>query len=574
MTLEEALAALKAAQQKIDSLSLELKKHADEKNEAKVLELQKKLDAATAALDAAKADVKRVEDAHAAKAQADSAIAEKVSIIDGARALHGAAWLADGKTPTVDVTATNRDIMVAALKSRDKEFVADGKSDAYIAAAFDIAVRAQKKADASNARMNAGTAVGGTANLDGSPNVQFVTDETARGVREYDAAVFGNQAFMMSAYKGKEAAEKARDEVVKQVMDGKALGRGFAKPQFDGADMMDRAVAWLKENVSRADLKTYGRVADLRQDSDPSTAFFLRQLLYVITKPYNVIYSEIKYATLWPITYEVPTGARTWAAHLFDELGAADIVDDYADDAPDAEIKGSELIGRIFPVRSQFTFSLQDVRSAMLAGTPLDAMKAQVARRIIERKCDALAAIGDSKRSMTGFANDSNLTTVTASTKKAGGTKWITASTGVINATPDEMLADINLLYWGIFNATQGNIEADTLYVGKGVWGVMNTVRLDQFNQTTVGAYLREKLPWLKRIEYWPRLNTAGASSVERCLMAKVDPEYARAVIPQEFEVLPPQPRNMSWINPCHKRWGEPQVMQPKSLAVMDGLVG
>lgn len=568
MTLEQALAALAEMNRKLDAAQAELDKNRTDAKavaEGKVTALQKTLDEAAAARDQAQAEVKRLQDAKAKEPTVDQLVTRKLAVVDSARALHA-------KASDVDSSKPERDIMVAALVSRDPDFKVDGKSDDYVRARFDLAVEGQKKADASHHGAMRSTAMGGTANADGTPNVEFVTDDNARAIRKFDSAVFGNQAFTMNAWKGETEATKARASVTADVMAGKSVGGEFVRPQFDGVEVMDRMVAFLRNTVSRSDLAMYSRVRDIRKDSDPATAFFQRELMHIITTPYFKVYSEIKYAQLWPVTYEVPTGARTWEAQLFDELGQADIVDDYADDAPDAEIAGSELIGKIYPVRAQFTYSLQDIRSAMLASRPIDAMKAAASRRIVERKCDVLAATGDSKRSLTGFANDANATTVTAGTKAKGGTKWITLSTGVVNATPDEMLADINLMYWAVFNATDGNIEPNTLNVGKGVWGVMNTVRLDQYNQTTVGDYLRSKLPWLKNINYWPRLNTAGSAGVERQIVAAVDPEYARAIIPQDYEILPPQVRNMSWVNPVHKRWGEPQIMQPKTLAYMDGL--
>lgn len=557
--LAKALAALADLQKKFDGAQTELEKfRTDSKAQAegKVAKLQKDFDEAAAKRDAAEATVKRLQDEAAKAPKLDELVTRKLAIIDSARTLHV-------KAADVDVSKSEREIMVAALVARIPEFKADGKSDDYIRARFDVACEEQKKADASMSGINAASAQGGA----GATRVEFVTDDAARMVREYDGAVVGQQAFTMALWKGKESAEKAREDAKKTIMDGRRVS-GTVMPIFDGKEMMDRAIAWIRNYVPRATLDMFSRMENLRRDSDPATAFFSRQLLYVMTTPYQYDYPESKYPTLFPVTYEVPTGARTWAAHLFDQRGQAQIVDDYADDAPNAEVVGGEQIGKIYPVRSEYSFSLQDIRSAMMANMPLEALKAKAARDFIERKCDSLACTGDSTRSMTGAANDANASTVTASTKAAGATQWIIS--GALNATPNEILNDVNLLYNKILSATDGVNEMDALYVGKNAWGVLNTLRLDNYNQTSVGDYLRTKLAWLKRIEYWPRLNSAGSGSVERIMGAKIGPEFCRFVIPQEFEQLPPQPINMAWKTPCHKRWGEPQVMKPKTLAYMD----
>ena len=42
-------------------------------------------------------------------------------------------------------------------------------------------------------------------------------------------------------------------------------------------------------------------------------------------------------------------------------------------------------------------------------------------------------------------------------------------------------------------------------------------------------------------------------------------------MIPQEFEQFPPQPRNLSLIIPCHKRFGGVSLRYPMAITYMDG---
>lgn len=306
------------------------------------------------------------------------------------------------------------------------------------------------------------------------------------------------------------------------------------------------------------------------------TAMFLRQLLYIMPQPYDYKYPEIRYQDLLPISYAVPTGAKQHAYHQFDEMGLAKITDDYADDAPNVERQGHEVIGNVFGIRSSYSYSIQDLRSASMGSIPLDAMKAMTARRIIERLCDKLACVGDTTRSMYGIANDPNIITVNAANKAAGnGVKWATLSGSTIspNATPNEILNDINAMYAAIRITSKGTHEPDTLILGTQNHSLISTLRLDQLNMKTVIAYLFEALPWLKAVEYWPRLDTASGSSSELILMRESNRENFELIISQEFEQFPPQPSQMAFNIQCHKRWGEPQMRQPKSVAVMASTV-
>ncbi len=329
----------------------------------------------------------------------------------------------------------------------------------------------------------------------------------------------------------------------------------------------------------RLDARTIAKVLkfseQLGQIDANESAMFLRSLLYIMPQPYEFKYPDIRYADIWPVNYSVPTGATTHGYHEYDELGTAQIADNYGDNAPNAERVGYEVTGNIYSLRSEYSYSIQDLRSQAFSGIPLDAMKAITARRIIERKCDALAATGDAVRGFTGMANATGITAVTASTKTAGGLRWgtLSGSTVTQNATANEILNDVNTLLDGVFVTTKGTHKPDTLVLGTQNFAIVSTLRLDNFNMTTIGAYLLSSLPWLKSIEYWPQLDTAGAGSLERILCAQRSPENFQLIIPQEFEQFAPQQQNLVFKVPCHKRFGVPQVRFPKSISFMDGTV-
>lgn len=300
------------------------------------------------------------------------------------------------------------------------------------------------------------------------------------------------------------------------------------------------------------------------------SAMFLRQLLYIMPQPYEFKYPAIKYADLFPVNYSVPTGAKSHAYREYNEAGNAQLMDDYSDDAPNAERVGFEIIGQVFSVRSEYTYTIQDLRSQMFSNVPLDAMKAITARRIIERKCDTLAAVGDTAHGFTGILNDPNNTAVSY-----GGVKWGTLSGGTLTyvATANQILSDCTSLLDGVFIPTKGTHTPNTLVFGTQNWAIINTLRLDGFNMRTVADYLLAALPWVDALEYWPQLDTAGAGGKERVMACERNRENFEIIIPQEFEQFPPQPQNLAFKIPCHKRFGGVQMRFPKSVAVMDGTV-
>lgn len=314
-----------------------------------------------------------------------------------------------------------------------------------------------------------------------------------------------------------------------------------------------------------------------RADAATDTAFLSRQLLYIDPTKYQVKYPDVRWRDLVPVKTDVPSGADSFSTEMFDEIsdsgntaagaGANADGEDYSDSASMTEIQGSETIGKIRPLIKAYGYSLQDLRKAAFGGVPLDVMKAQATRRAMERRMDYLACVGDARypsgdSRKTGLANDPNLSATTKGTQ-ASGTTWATA-------TADEILADVTSMWNKVFNGTKGTHMPNAFYVGTSGFGILKTKRLDSFNRITVAQYILETLP-IDRIEHWPRLNTAGASSKERILMGELNRENFEFVLSQDFEQFAPQLRGLMYLVYCHMRSGGYAMRRPLSWTYMDG---
>ena len=293
------------------------------------------------------------------------------------------------------------------------------------------------------------------------------------------------------------------------------------------------------------------------------TAAHVRSLTQVMAKPYEVKYPAIKWRDIFEINTSISTGAKAHTYMLYDQLGNADIVNDLGGEFPNADTVGTETISTIKSIGSSYSYSIQDMRSAQFAGINLEAMKGVVARKIIERKCDSLAAVGDARYGLTGIANYAGLNLVTKGVQTAG-TTWATA-------TPSEILADVNALYNQVWSSSNGEHEPNTLLLGPTGFGRISTLRLDTFNMLTVLQYLKNSLPWLKRIDFWQPLATASAGGKERIMLGEFGGETAQPVIPQDFEQFPPQAINLTFKILCHLRWGGMSVRYLNAFAAMDG---
>ena len=77
----------------------------------------------------------------------------------------------------------------------------------------------------------------------------------------------------------------------------------------------------------------------------------------------------------------------------------------------------------------------------------------------------------------------------------------------------------------------------------------------------------------LRNAESWYKLNTADAAGTgPRALFYKRSPEVLELVIPQDFEQLPPQAKNLAFVVPCHARCGGVVVRYPVAMLYLDGI--
>lgn len=291
------------------------------------------------------------------------------------------------------------------------------------------------------------------------------------------------------------------------------------------------------------------------------TAAFARQLEYIKTQTYDVVYLPLKARQFIPVDNSVPTGAESFTWRQWDWFGMAAILSNFADDLPKVDVIAFEKAQTIKSVGDSYSYTVQDVRAAMMAGTQLEVKKAQAARRAIENKIDALAAFGDSTAGLPGFVNAANVPLVSPTT---GG--WTTA-------TPTQVMVDLNKLVNSIVTATGSSHIPDTLLLPVSRYSLLATTPFSVNDNRSILKVFLDNSPYIKNIDQWSVLDTGDAARTgPRAVAYLRSPEICGLVIPQEFEQFPAQPKNLSFEIPCHARIGGVSVHYPLGIAYMDSI--
>jgi len=303
-----------------------------------------------------------------------------------------------------------------------------------------------------------------------------------------------------------------------------------------------------------------------RGDANETLAF-ARQLEHFFAKMYEVQYPESVGRKIVPVDTSVPTGARAHTYRMLDDVGEAAIIDDYSNDLPSVDAYGKEYSEKIVPIGNSFFISIQDLRSASMLGIDIDSRKANAARKVMERKLDALIATGDSSVSMKGIANNASVNLVSSLTGS-----WATATAAQIQADLEKISKTVFDQSKGVYGNPDNPSSKLTLAMGTAQYSRLASLRIDTFNMMTVLEYAKQHIPFIGDIVSWSRLDTADAEGDgPRIIAFPQDPDVVSTIIPQDFEMLPMQPKALGYSVPCHMRWGGVVVRYPVGMVYADG---
>lgn len=310
------------------------------------------------------------------------------------------------------------------------------------------------------------------------------------------------------------------------------------------------------------------RDAHLRVDADETNMLAL-QLEQMRARVYEEKFNILKARTFLPVATDVDTGAESFAYERTNFRGEAKIISNYADDLPAVDTNAEKIVHSILAIGDSYHYSIQDIRRAAFSGKPLSSRKAVAARRLWERKLDEIAATGASTAGIPNGAINSGDVAITALVN--AGT-WAT-KVGAGNI--QQVLDDLNALAKSVVVDSKENFMADTLLLPLDQYILISQTRFSVDNSETIlEAFLRAN-PMVSSVEPWNVLADAGTlvgSSDDRALLYMKSPEVLELVIPQEFEVLPPQPKNLAFNVLCHGRTAGTCIYEPLAMKYMDGI--
>lgn len=289
------------------------------------------------------------------------------------------------------------------------------------------------------------------------------------------------------------------------------------------------------------------------------TAHFARQLEFVKAQTYDIAFGKLKSLEFIPLDTSAPEGAESITYRQWNEVEAAKVVANMADDLPQVNVFAEEFTSLVKSVASSYQWSIQDIRRTAMANSGFDMRLARSARMSIDRRIDQIGATGITAAGTTGLVNNAAVPINTL--PNAGAWSGLTAL---------QLLANLHDCAQVIVDQTSEIEQPNAIILPTAEFGIVAVTPMGSGSDTTVLDLFLRTSPYVTQVDQWTLLNTAGSGSVPRIICYDRSPRVLQFNIPLLFESLPPQPRNLAFVVPVHARVGVVEMHYPLALSYSD----
>lgn len=309
-------------------------------------------------------------------------------------------------------------------------------------------------------------------------------------------------------------------------------------------------------------------------DSD-GFAFFQRELEHIKAKTYDVLYPEIQFDKIFPVSTESKRGATEIVSRSYNRRGRAKVVTGGVKDIPRSDVDRTE---RRIPVRSivdSYGYSLDEIDAARYGQEPLDLKRSIACRQTIEDEMNHIAFFGDEIAGLKGFFTAGIADNPAPDSGTGSARTWA-------SKTPDKILADVNLLFGTVFKDSNGVERANRLGLPLGQWQHIMSTPLTSHGESTIASWIVKNCNYLKSIDdivaipqFGGVTDINGVSLGGEKDVAAVwtyDPLKLEIEIQTDVEFLPPQAVGLEIITIGRARFAGMNLHYPKSAYILTGI--
>ncbi len=294
------------------------------------------------------------------------------------------------------------------------------------------------------------------------------------------------------------------------------------------------------------------------------SAFVARQLTMVRAQVLRVKKASLNAFNVFPVTTDIPVGAETALQRVYDSVGVAEIISNWADDLPRVDVLAQETSVNVKMLGDAYGYNYREVQNAQFANINLSAEKGRVAKYALDYKLNQIAWHGDKEHHITGFLDNPNISEFTLPGDGASN------STKLADKTEEQVFRDLNNFIESIPEATNQVEQANALLLPPAVYTLLATKRLGD-TETTYLNFFRQIHPEITNIAKVLELKGAGQDGKDVMIAGFFDPSYIKFEIPIRFDQRPVEYRNLEYVINCVASTAGVTVTMPFAFVKAEG---
>lgn len=264
---------------------------------------------------------------------------------------------------------------------------------------------------------------------------------------------------------------------------------------------------------------------------------------------------------VFPVTNELSDSDKTFEYQVFDKVGIAQIIADYTDDLPTVDALMTSELGKVFRLGNAFLISIDEIKAGQRTGKSLSARKANAAQLAHDQLVNRLVFKGSKPHKIVSVFDHPNLTKIAATTQ------WL--STDGNTKHPEAAENDLENAIEVLEIQTQGQHRATHILIPPSIRKVLN-VRMPETSMSYL-QYFQQQNSGIT-IEAISELENIDGTGKRGVLVYEKDPMNMSIEIPEAFNMLPAQPKDLHFKVPCTSKCTGLTIYRPLTMVMITGV--
>ena len=310
-------------------------------------------------------------------------------------------------------------------------------------------------------------------------------------------------------------------------------------------------------NVVSAHLQMQG----VKNDAGDMGIWTAQELHKIRSTAYEKEYPVGSALRVFPVTNELSDTDKTFEYQTFDKVGYAKIIADYTDDLPTVDALMSTEFGKVFRLGNAFLISIDEIKAGQRTGKSLSTRKANAAQNAHDQLVNRLVFKGSKPHGIISVFNHPNIT------KIAAAKQWFETGTKTKNA--EDAYNDLTNAIEALETQTDGQHRATHILIPPSVRKVL-MVRMPETTESYLQYFEKQNSGIV--IESIAELEDIDGAGNKGVLVYEKDPMNMSIELPELFNMLPAQPKDLHFKVPCTSKCTGLTIFRPLTIVLITGV--